>query len=185
MGTLRYAILGLLNRKAMTGYDLSKEFQTSLAEFWHAKHSQIYPELKALAQDRLITFQTEITGTVLEKKVYSITEAGKTEFLQWEQSKSNIKRLPKDEFKLRLFFSDSLPKQAQIQLLTDQLQQHEQWLQRLHGDLSKFDTIPPADDAAFSDYLVLLGAISREKSMCDWLQTCIELCETKTPFTTS
>ena len=170
MGTLRYAILGLLNRKAMTGYDLSKEFQTSLAEFWHAKHSQIYPELKTLAEDGLITFQTEITGTVLEKKVYSITEAGKTEFLQWEQSKSKIKRLPK---------------QAQIQLLTDQLQQHEQWLQRLHGDLSKFDTIPPADDAAFSDYLVLLGAISREKSMCDWLQTCIELCETKTPFTTS
>ena len=185
MGTLRYAILGLLNRKAMTGYDLSKEFQTSLAEFWHAKHSQIYPELKALAEDGLITFQTEITGTVLEKKVYSITEAGKTEFLQWEQSKSKIKRLPKDEFKLRLFFSDSLPKQAQIQLLTDQLQQHEQWLQRLHGDLSKFDTIPPADDAAFSDYLVLLGAISREKSICDWLQTCIELCETKTPFTPS
>lgn len=110
MGTLRYAILGLLNRKAMTGYDLSKEFQTSLAEFWHAKHSQIYPELKALAEDGLITFQTEITGMVLEKKVYSITEAGKTEFLQWEQSKSKIKRLPKDEFKLRLFFSDSLPK---------------------------------------------------------------------------
>ena len=118
-------------------------------------------------------------------KRFIITEAGKTEFLQWEQSKSKIKRLPKDEFKLRLFFSDSLPKQAQIQLLTDQLQQHEQWLQRLHGDLSKFDTIPPADDAAFSDYLVLLGAISREKSMCDWLQTCIELCETKTPFTPS
>ena len=68
MGTLRYAILGLLNRKAMTGYDLSKEFQTSLAEFWHAKHSQIYPELKSLAEDGLITFQTEITGTVLEKK---------------------------------------------------------------------------------------------------------------------
>ena len=185
MGTLRYAILGLLNRKAMTGYDLSKEFQTSLAEFWHAKHSQIYPELKSLAEDGLITFQTEITGTVLEKKVYSITETGKAEFLQWEQSKSKIKQLPKDEFKLRLFFSDSLPKQAQIQLLTDQLQQHEQWLQRLHGDLSKFDTIPPTQASTFSDYLVLLGAISREKSMCDWLQTCITLCETKSPFTPS
>lgn len=185
MGTLRYAILGLLNRKAMTGYDLSKEFQTSLAEFWHAKHSQIYPELKSLAEDGLITFQTEITGTVLEKKVYSITEAGKAEFLQWEQSKSKIKQLPKDEFKLRLFFSDSLPKDAQIQLLTDHLEQHQQWLQHLQDNLSKFDTIPPTQASTFSDYLVLLGAISREKSMCDWLQTCIELCETKTPFTPS
>lgn len=30
MGILRYAILGLLNRTDMTGYDLSKEFQSSL-----------------------------------------------------------------------------------------------------------------------------------------------------------
>ena len=47
MGTLKYAILGLLNRKSMTGYDLSKEFETTLFEFWNAKHSQIYPELKS------------------------------------------------------------------------------------------------------------------------------------------
>ena len=50
MGTLRYAILGLLNRKAMTGYDLSKEFQTSLAEFWHAKHSQLPSRRKSPAR---------------------------------------------------------------------------------------------------------------------------------------
>ena len=41
MGTLRYAILGLLNRWDMSGYDLTKEFETTLAEFWGAKHSQI------------------------------------------------------------------------------------------------------------------------------------------------
>ena len=41
MGTLKYAILGLLNRKNMTGYDLSKEFETTLFEFWNAKHSQM------------------------------------------------------------------------------------------------------------------------------------------------
>ena len=46
MGTLKYAILGLLNRNEMTGYELSKEFETTLFECWNAKHSQIYPELK-------------------------------------------------------------------------------------------------------------------------------------------
>ena len=30
MGTLKYAILGLLNRNEMTGYELSKEFETTL-----------------------------------------------------------------------------------------------------------------------------------------------------------
>lgn len=46
MGNLKYAILGLLNQKEMTGYDLMKQFESTLCEFWSAKHSQIYPELK-------------------------------------------------------------------------------------------------------------------------------------------
>ena len=62
MGTLKYAILGLLNRKNMTGYDLSKEFETTLFEFWNAKHSQIYPELKSLSENGLVRYEVEITG---------------------------------------------------------------------------------------------------------------------------
>ena len=68
MGTLKYAILGLLNRNEMTGYELSKEFETTLFEFWNAKHSQIYPELKSLNAEGLIQYRVEITGNVLEKK---------------------------------------------------------------------------------------------------------------------
>ena len=86
MGTLKYAILGLLNRKSMTGYDLSKEFETTLFEFWNAKHSQIYPELKSLSEKGLVQYEVEITGNVLEKKVYSITEKGREDFYEWEES---------------------------------------------------------------------------------------------------
>ncbi len=50
MRTLKYAILGLLNRNPMTGYDIVKEFNFQLAEFWNAKHSQIYPELKKIGK---------------------------------------------------------------------------------------------------------------------------------------
>lgn len=179
MGTLRYAILGLLNRHDMTGYDLSKEFQTSLAEFWSAKHSQIYPELKSLAENHLVEFKTEITGTVLEKKLYSITDMGTKELLEWEQSNFKIKALPKDEFKLQLFFSSCIPKEQRIQLLKNQLEQHQEWLKNLNNSLSKFETIPPVIEPDFSDYLVLIGAISREESACNWLNICIDLCNEK------
>ena len=93
MGTLKYAILGLLNRKNMTGYDLSKEF-------WNAKHSQIYPELKSLSENGLVRYEVEITGNVLEKKVYSITEKGREDFYKWEESLNPLKPVPKDEFRL-------------------------------------------------------------------------------------
>ena len=59
MGTLKYAILGLLNRNEMTGYELSKEFETTLFEFWNAKHSQIYPELKKLTEEGSVAYKTE------------------------------------------------------------------------------------------------------------------------------
>ncbi len=46
MRTLKYAILGLVSQKPMTGYDIYKEFDGPIGNFWSAKHSQIYPELK-------------------------------------------------------------------------------------------------------------------------------------------
>ena len=179
MGILRYAILGLLNHKDMTGYDLSKEFQSSLAEFWNARHSQIYPELKSLTEAHLVEFKTEITGTILEKKIYSITNVGKEELLKWEGSYFKISSLPKDEFKLQLFFSDCISPNQRIQLLNNQLKQHKEFLDYLSNKLIQFDQIPPTNDADFSNYLVLLGAITREESSCNWLNKCINLCNNR------
>ncbi|NYC48370.1 DNA-binding PadR family transcriptional regulator [Clostridium beijerinckii] len=69
MRTLKYAILGLINRNPLTGYDITKEFNSGLVEFWYAKHSQIYPELKKLTAEGLISYETVIQGEKLEKKV--------------------------------------------------------------------------------------------------------------------
>lgn len=68
MKVLTYAILGLLNRTPMTGYDISKAFNHELAKFWHAKHSQIYGELKSMFSDGLVTYDIEISGDILEKR---------------------------------------------------------------------------------------------------------------------
>ena len=100
METLKYAILGLLMKKDMTGYELTKEFNSALFEFWNASHSQIYPKLKALTKEGLIEYHIEITGTVLEKKVYTITDAGKEAFKKWEETLYPMPSLPKDEFRL-------------------------------------------------------------------------------------
>ena len=36
--------------------------------------------------------------------------------------------------------------------------------------------IPAADEDAFGDYLVLMGAIMREEMTIDWMERCLELC---------
>ncbi len=44
--TLKYAILGLVHKEEMSGYDITSQFKKEIGQFWSAKHSQIYPELK-------------------------------------------------------------------------------------------------------------------------------------------
>lgn len=183
MGVLKYAILGLLNRKNMTGYDITRECETSLFEFWNAKHSQIYPELKSLTQAGLVEYQIQISGTVLQKKVYSITPAGREVFENWERMQHKIQSLPKDEFRLQLFFSDTLAPEHRIDLLQARLKEHTTRLEHLHQNLRKFDALPPTQEEAFSDYMVLLGAVMREESYCQWLQTCIHLCQQRNQTT--
>lgn len=176
MGTLKYAILGLLNRQNMTGYDLSREFETTLFEFWSANHSQIYPELRALTEDGLTEYRIEISGSVLEKKLYSITEKGRQVFLEWEKKEPQLTPTPKDEFRLRLFFSEDLQTEERIGLLKSHLAQHEGRLAHLRENMKKFPEIPPRSEAEFSDYLVLNGAVMREETTCAWLSDCIRLC---------
>ena len=179
METLKYAILGLLMKTDMTGYELTKEFNSALFEFWNASHSQIYPKLKALTKEGLIEYHIEITGTVLEKKVYTITDAGKEAFKKWEETLYPMPSLPKDEFRLQLFFSHLASPEFRIQLLQDQLSQHLDRLDYLKEDMEKFTTLPPVDDELFTDYLVLSGGIAREEAMCDWLKNCIRLCNSR------
>src|SRR3990172_11811440 len=50
--TLHCALLGLLARRPLTGYEILKRFTRSVVFFWHAKRSQIYAELKRIERLR-------------------------------------------------------------------------------------------------------------------------------------
>lgn len=179
MRTLKYAILGLVNRKPMTGYDIAKDFNFQLAEFWTAQHSQIYPELKKLVDEKLLVFDIEISGDVLEKKVYTITEKGKKDFLKWLSKDEPMEPTPKNIFRLRMYFSNNLEVSTRIQLLEHQLLQHQERLAFLLSQKERYDNIPPIDSDVFGDYLVLDGAIIREESTIKWLNNCIYYCKQK------
>ncbi len=176
MGVLKYAILGLLNQQERSGYDLTKEFESTLNEFWNAKQSQIYPELKKLTEDGCVEFRVEISGTALEKKVYSITPKGREDFMAWLRERRPLPLTPKSEPRLQIFFSSALKAGERMSLLTDQLEKHRQRLAHLQNNMKKFPQVPPTESDAFGDYLVLLGAIMREENNCRWLEECIALC---------
>ncbi|EHI99222.1 transcriptional regulator, PadR-like family [Clostridium sp. DL-VIII] len=176
MRTLKYAILGLLNRNPMTGYGIGKDFSLQLAEFWNAKHSQIYPELKKLVDEKLIVYNIELSGDVLEKKVYTITEKGKKEFLKWLKKDEPLEPTPKNIFRLRMYFSNNLDIDKRIELLEHQLFQHKERLTFLLSQKECYGNVPHVNSNEFGDYIVLDGAILREECTITWLMNCIKHC---------
>ena len=102
--SLRYAVLGLLARRPSTGYELTQTFDRSLRTSWHARHTQIYPELAKLAAADLV----EVVGHGARRsKTYAITEAGLTELRQWLVD-AEPDRSQRSESGLRLFLTPLL-----------------------------------------------------------------------------
>lgn len=123
---LKYAILGLLSQRPMTGYDIAREFkENAFANFWYATHGQIYPELKRLLEEKLVDYEVVIQGKVLEKKRYTITENGHRDFLNWLTQDEDVPPTPKDIFRLRTYFSEFAEKRDFIQMLHSQLDKHQ------------------------------------------------------------
>ncbi|MCE5197128.1 MAG: PadR family transcriptional regulator [Negativicutes bacterium] len=74
---IQTAILGLLNKKAMSGYDLKKAMQDSLIMYWSGNNNQIYKVLLELKNQGLVSCQTEHQESAPSKKVYTITAQGR------------------------------------------------------------------------------------------------------------
>ena len=97
--------------------------------------------------------------------------------MKWLAREEEMEATPKDVFRLRLFFSNNLEPQVRKNMIQSQMLQHELRLHHLMNNKRKFKEVPDPSTDAFSDYLVLLGAIMREEMNCGWLKKCLELCE--------
>lgn len=177
MRTLKYAILGLINRESMTGYDLMKVFNMEMVNFWYAKHSQIYPELKKLTDEGMITYKTLPEGDKLRKKIYSITEKGKEDFHNWLLRQDLLEPTPKDIFRLKAYFMESLTKEEILSHFEYQLKQRQEKLAKLQSNMRVLlDTkdISGIQTPEYGDYIVLKSAIKREKMYVSWILECVE-----------
>jgi len=131
--SLKHTLLAFLNYGPLTGYELKRHIDNSTQFFWHAALSQIYPTLKAMEGEGLIEFEVKPQEGKPDKKIYSITKAGRGALMDWLAEPMN-KLLPvKRPALLKLFFSGTLDKgtildhfQRQLDLHRAQLVHYEQ-----------------------------------------------------------
>jgi DNA-binding PadR family transcriptional regulator len=111
--TLGYIILGLLGSRPMSGYDIKRAFDQSLATYWNAGHSQIYTTLKALAGRRLVTSELVYQEGRPNRRVYRLTPSGRDQLDLW-LAEPVPPRYTKDEFLTKLFFCGQTSDQATL-----------------------------------------------------------------------
>jgi PadR family transcriptional regulator, regulatory protein AphA len=101
-------LLGLLTIEPMSGYDLGQAIRTSVGFFWNESYGQIYPNLKNLAAEKLVTAKSERQKGKPERRVYSITKKGRERLAAWLAVEPQSE-IPRNELLLKLFFGAQVP----------------------------------------------------------------------------
>jgi DNA-binding PadR family transcriptional regulator len=101
----RYIILGLLGIKPMSGYDIKKWVDVSFRYFWDIGYGQIYPTLKTLESEGLVTRKNDRAEGGPVRNLYTITAKGKTELDTWLLAPEQKEY----EILLKIYFGNGLP----------------------------------------------------------------------------
>jgi PadR family transcriptional regulator AphA len=109
----RYALLGMLSIRAMSGYDIKKLIEASISNFWSESYGQIYPMLKRLVAEKLVTRRVKKQKGKPDRHVYSLTSAGRRVLRDWLVQVPN-RSVPRNELLLKLFFGEEVPVEASL-----------------------------------------------------------------------
>lgn len=129
--SLREAMLGLLDDGPMTGYEIKQFFRNVIHHFWSVSDGQLYPTLKKMHEDGLISLTVVEQKGTANKHVYSITEKGRKRFSQWLREPVTKFEELKEPFILKVFFFSKLSREEVRGHLQTQLDLHARILEEI------------------------------------------------------
>jgi len=148
--------------------------------FWYARQSHIYGELTHLEAQGLITHQVIEQQNRPDKKLYTITEAGRVAVRQWVTEPVEVKP-DRNELALKAYAIWLAEPEKAIQLFRTQADLHASkladyerilaQLERQHGSLWR------VDEPLYGDYVTLHLGIEYERmyaSWCGWMAEQLE-----------
>ena len=171
--SLKHAILGFLNMRLFSGYDLWKMFNSSVNNYWSATHTQIYKTLSDLAEDKMV--ETELIQQEVNpnKKVYHLTELGKEELIKW--LKTPIEAPPvRDKYLVQFSFSDILEDEDIIHNIESYIKEIEEKLNNLkYGEYKEYLKYARSERENFLWNKTLEHGISSYENELKWLKECL------------
>jgi len=162
-----YALLGLLAKSPVHGYELYQRLSTDLSQVWHLSMSQAYNILNRLEAQGYIAGVVQEQGKLPARRLFHLTTSGQRRFEDWLNSTSGSSvRSIRLEFLTRLYFARLTSPQMAHQVIEAQLAETRRGLERLRvlsGGLGEGQLI---------NRLSLELRIGQLESILEWLQAC-------------
>src|SRR5689334_8437394 len=102
------AVLGLLEWREMSAYDVAKSIENTVGHFWTTAPSRVYAVVRRLRERGLVSARDVVADRRPPKTLYRPTERGRGELLAWLATDAEPDAL-RSPFLLRLFLGDLLP----------------------------------------------------------------------------
>lgn len=165
---LEHALVVALSEKPGSGLDLTRRFEKSFGFFWHATHQQIYRVLARMVDDGLLDVEVVAQTGRPDKKVYAVTDAGRTWIAEWIGTPTPMEPLRSDiAVKMRaatLGNRDELL--ANVRTARDD---HRVRLAHYRQLEQSYPALADLTDLERDQYLVLSGGIRMEEYLIAWL----------------
>jgi DNA-binding PadR family transcriptional regulator len=163
-----FAVLGQVAARPSTGYDVKARLAAGAAHFWHASYSQIYAELRRLERLGYVAEEHVVQEGRPNKRVYSITAAGRAALLDWLVEPWGLAHL-RDESLVKLTLADALAPQEVVEQLRRLKAAHE-----ARG--AEFEAQIAALPDGASPYLALAlrKGVHAQEAFARWCQEAVE-----------
>jgi PadR family transcriptional regulator AphA len=163
-GTTDLVILGLIAFEERSGYDLARLAEQSVGYLWTPSRSQIYKVLPRLVDQGLARARGVQQRDRPDKALYTITPAGRNALRAWLEVVEVEPRGGPNEFPLKLFFCDLVPRR----IARAQLDGYRAFLQRR---LRRFEGMKrdPGEGERIFPQMILRRALARIDATLEWI----------------
>jgi DNA-binding PadR family transcriptional regulator len=166
-----------------SGYDMRRTIQGSVGYFWGESYGQIYPTLKRLASEGLITPRGRVeTGRAKTRRAaqgrggrqeYTLTAAGHARLREW-LALPYREDPPRDEFLLKLFFGrEAGPGVAERQVR--EFQEKNRRVLATIEEIGRMGTAKNAEHPHFRYWILTLEyGVAQIRAALEWSERALE-----------
>ncbi|KPI28596.1 transcriptional regulator, PadR-like family [Actinobacteria bacterium OV320] len=183
--SLKYAVLAALLEGEASGYELSKVFDVSLANFWPSTPQQLYRELERLAQDGLIEARVVQQERRPNKRMFTLTEAGRADLDAFAATPPRRPTAIRDELLIRIQAMDGVDPEVTRALVEERrtwsrakLDRYLRVRDRLLDGRTEDAYLTEAD--RIGPYLTLMAGIAFEETNLAWCERALLLLKRRT-----